>query len=47
MSGIFQWCGREPLTKYGMVRALASAYKLHIDHIEGNAEKPPDDAKIC
>ena len=45
VSGIYQWCGREPLTKYGMVRAMASAFKLDIEHVEGNAEKPPDDAK--
>ena len=45
VSGIYQWCGREALTKFGMVRAMASALKLDIDHVEGNAEKPPDDGK--
>ena len=45
MSGIYQWCGREALTKYGMVRAMAAAFKLNIDHVQGNAEKPPADGK--
>ena len=45
MSGVYQWCGREPLTKFGMVRAMAAAFKLNIDHVTGNAEKPPEDGK--
>ena len=45
MCGIYQWSGREPLTKYGMVRAMAAAFKLDVGHVEGNAERPPDDGK--
>ena len=45
VSGIYQWCGREALTKFGMVRAMAAAFKLNIDHVTGNAEKPPEDGK--
>ena len=45
VSGVYQWSGREALTKFGMVRAMAAAFKLDIEHVEGNAEKPPDDAK--
>ncbi len=40
MSGIYQWCGSEPLTKYGMVRAMSAAFGLPHDHVKGNAEKP-------
>ena len=45
VSGVYQWSGREALTKFGMVRAMAAAFKLDIEHVEANAEKPPDDAK--
>ena len=43
MCGVYQWSGREPLTKYGMVRAMAAAFKLDAGNVEGNAERPPDD----
>ena len=29
----------------GMVRAMAAAFKLNVDHVTGNAEKPPEDCK--
>ena len=28
MSGVFQWCGREPMTKYQMVQTMSEVFNL-------------------
>lgn len=32
-SGIFQWCGQEPMTKYKMVLEMAAAFSLDTNHV--------------
>lgn len=34
MSGIFQWCGEEKMTKYEMVMKIANVFKLPHSHIK-------------
>ncbi|XP_054929584.1 methionine adenosyltransferase 2 subunit beta-like isoform X2 [Dermacentor andersoni] len=38
VSGVYQWCGLEPLTKYAMVRAIGQAHGLSTDHVSPDAE---------
>lgn len=38
VSGVYQWCGLEPLTKYGMVRAIGQAHGLNTDHVSPDPE---------
>lgn len=42
IQGIYQWCGLEALTKFGMVQIMANALKKDATHIKGNAEKPAE-----
>ncbi len=39
---MYQWCGSEPMTKFGMVRAMGSALGMDTSHVRGNAEKPKE-----
>jgi len=41
VSGIYQWCGREALTKYGMAKAMGEAFQLDDTGLVGNAQPPP------
>lgn len=44
--GIFQWCGSEGLTKFGMVKLMSQGFGLSMDHIKpeaiqsGNTQRP-------
>ncbi|KAH7954733.1 hypothetical protein HPB49_021356 [Dermacentor silvarum] len=38
VSGVYQWCGLEPLTKYAMVRAIGQTHGLSTDHVSPDAE---------
>lgn len=38
VSGVYQWCGLEPLTKYAMVRAIGQAHGLNTDHVAPDPE---------
>ena len=40
ISGIYQWCGDEPLTKYKMALAIGEAFGLSTKHLIGDATKP-------
>ncbi len=42
VSGVYQWCGDEELTKYGMVKIMGEQLGLDTSHVVGNAEKPPE-----
>uniref|UniRef100_A0A023GHX2 Methionine adenosyltransferase 2 subunit beta n=1 Tax=Amblyomma triste TaxID=251400 RepID=A0A023GHX2_AMBTT len=48
VSGVYHWCGLEPLTKYAMVRTIAQAHGLKADHVaadpepSGGATRPRD-----
>ena len=43
MRGVYQWCGSEPMTKFGMIRSMGAALGMDVSHVRGNAEKPRDD----
>lgn len=38
LEGIFQWCGKEKMTKYEMTQKLAEAFNLSTDHIVRQTE---------
>lgn len=48
VSGVYQWCGLEALTKYAMVRIIAQTHSLSADHVtpdpepSGGATRPRD-----
>lgn len=33
LNGVYQWCGSEPLTKYGMTKIISEVFNLPMDHI--------------
>merc|ERR1719362_1826048 len=40
-SGIYQWCGLQPLTKYDMVKSMAKVFNLDGNHVKGVKEPSP------
>lgn len=36
--GIFQWCGSEGLTKFGMLKSMSTVFGLPMDHIKPEAQ---------
>jgi len=40
-SGIYQWCGSQPLTKYEMVKIMGKVFNLDDKHVKGVKEPSP------
>ncbi|RXG70660.1 Methionine adenosyltransferase 2 subunit beta [Armadillidium vulgare] len=41
VSGIYQWSGKEQLTKYGMLKAMAEVFSLPFEHIKPDRNPSP------
>ena len=41
VEGIYQWCGKEPLTKYEMVKIMSQVFSLNHSHVKGIKEASP------